>query len=234
MQLFRHETLALQALISGRVIDADTDHAPVTAVLLHLREDGASADFPLPLRQLDDGTFAYYGDPLAVFTDKAKTYTLRLTAAASGYDPAEAAFNVGPLGAQPEPVTVTPPDPEIGALTVRLYRAGGLPRKGILLTLQRQPVTLAGMVVSADDGATRIGGATVTVVQQVTLTGRDWMPVAGVSTTTDGLGAFALVLPRAQAVMIDVAALDFQTRRFIHTIDYAHPTNPAQFALFPN
>jgi hypothetical protein len=236
VKLTRLSTNVFQALIVGRVVDDVTQAAPANPVRLELQGNGVDwspETLRLMLKQLDDGSFAYYGDPLTAFPDKAHTYHLQLTASVDGYSPKlPEEITIGPLNAQPQEVTFTAPMPEIGAIPTRLYRGAGLPKRGIRIALTRAAISLHGLVTNANEPAIKVDSASIKVKQAYDL--RDGkLSNVNVSTTTDTNGLFTIQLPVAQAVVIEVEQAQYQKQSFTHTIDYSQPVNTVQFALFP-
>jgi hypothetical protein len=235
-QLHRSSTHATQLMITGRVIDDHTQGAPANPVTLSLQGlngDWSAEALRLALKQLPDGAFAYYGDPLSAFPDKGQIYQLRLSARAAGYAEKTEDFTIGPLGDQPEAVTFTPHMTESGPITARLFRGGGLPRRGILIQVTRDPVSLQGVVANAAEPSERLAGASVKVKQAYKLEDGSLSTISGLSATTGAGGDFSLALPVVLAVVMEVEAQNFSVQAFTHTIDYSQPVNKVQLALVP-
>lgn len=233
----RVSTHAFQALISGRVIDDRTGAAPATAVSLVL--NGTNGDWTpenlrLALRQLDGGEFAFFGNPQAAFPDKTITYQLRLTARAAGYPDKVTDFAIGPLGSQPQEVIFNPPLAAIGPIPAVLFRGGGLPKQDLLIQLTLAPVTLAGEVLGAESPPVSLGGAEVKVKQAYHIKTGAISNVNGLNAVTTASGGFSLVLPVAQAVVIEIKKLPkYKAQTFTVSIDYANPVNRVKFSVVP-
>ena len=221
VKLSRLSTHAYQALVVGRVIDDLTQTAPANLVQLELKgttQDWSPETLHLTLRQFDDGAFAYYGDPLTAFPDKTQAYQLRLTATAAGYSGNPVDFTIGPLNAQPQEVTFTPPMPEIGAMPTQLYRGGGLPKRDIEISLTRDAITLHGLVTNAKDPTVPVSRARIKVKQAYALEDGSLSNV-NISATANTEGLFTVQLPVAQAVVIEIQKAQYQKQSFTHAVN---------------
>ena len=222
----RSTTLASQAIISGRVEDGLTGAAPLgqTTVLLLDRDTGI--EYPMRRTVLADGSFAFYAAPKKAFPQLvSRTYHLRVQATAPRYTSDGFDFDVGPVPDQPAVVIVPAPTPGIQDLPVRLFTAGGLPRTGISLSLDRVGVRLEGrVVVSTNPG---VGVANATVQQN---------PPAGPSTTTGSEGSFAFVdpLPIVLSLQLRVSAASFENVTLTCEPDYTRPVNRVTIPLKPS
>jgi hypothetical protein len=222
----RSITLARQAIISGRVLDGLTGVVPLGRITVRLLDRDTGDEFPLRGTVLADGHFAFHAAPEKAFPGLAeRTYHLRVEASAPRYTLDGFDFDVGPVADQPAEVVVSVPTPGIQDLNVRLFTAGGLPRTGISLTLDRDGVHLEGrVVVSSNPG---VGVANATVQQN---------PPAGPSTTTgsEGFFAFAAPLPIVLSLQLRISAASFENTMMTYELDYTRPTNQVTIPLKPS
>jgi hypothetical protein len=222
----RSITLARQATISGRVQDGLTGAAPRAPVTVHLLDRDTGDEYPMTGIVLADGSFAFHAAPERAFPQLAeRTYHLRVEASAPRYTSDGFDFDVGPVANQPAEVVVPVPTPGIQDLNVRLFTAGGLPRTGISLTLDRESVRLEGRVVVSTDPNAGVANATV---QQ--------NPPAGPSTTTgsEGFFAFANPLPIVLSLQLRTSAASFENTIMTYEPDYTRPINRVTIPLKPS
>jgi hypothetical protein len=222
----RSSTLARQALISGRVQDGLTGAAPLGRITVRLLDRDTGDEYPLRGTVLADGHFAFHAAPEKAFPGLAeRTYHLRVEASAPRYTADGFDFDVGPVADQPAEVVVPAPTPGIQDLRVKLFTAGGLPRTGISLTLDREGVRLEGRVVVSTDPTAGVANATV---QQ--------NPPAGPSTTTGSEGFFAFVdpLPIVLSLQLRISAASFENTIMIYELDYTRPVNRVTILLKPS
>lgn len=213
----RSTALVQQTVIAGRVLDSLTGQAPAAPVLVRLIDRDSGQEYPLASASQPDGAFAFFAQPETAFPRLAShTYRLRIEASAARYVTAAFDFVAGPAAGQPAAVSIAVPTPGIAPIPTRLFTGGGLPRVGISLSLNREPVRLAGRVVVSTEPATGVTGATV---QQ--------FPPLGPSVVAGAHGRFQFPdpLPVALAIPLRVSAFDHETTTLTFEPDYSQPIN---------
>jgi hypothetical protein len=216
----RSSTLATQALISGVVRDSLTGGPPRRPVDVQLIDRNTGDDFPLRKRVFDDGRFAFHGQPERAFPLLAQeTYELRLLAGASSYGTATLDIDIGPVPDQPALISVPVEHAGIEDMQVRLFTGDGLPRRELVLEIDRMPVDLMGRVHEASEHSEPVTGAMVSVGE--------------ISAETDADGRFRLPdpLPVVQSVEVQVTADGFEPAVFDYEPDYTRTVNFLQIAL---
>ncbi len=222
----RSGTLARQAIISGNVQDGLTGAVPLGRITVRLLDRDTGDEYPLRGTVLAYGHFAFHATPEKAFPGLAeRTYHLRVEASAPRYTSDGFDFDIGPVADQPAEVVVPVPTPGIPDLNVRLFTAGGLPRTGISLTLDRESVRLEGRVVVSTDPDAGVANATV---QQ--------NPPGGPSTTTGSEGFFAFVdpLPIVLSLQLRISAASFENTIMTYEVDYTRPVNRVTILLKPS
>ena len=213
----RSTTLALQALVTGRVQDNLTESTPLGTPTVRLVDRDTGENYPLSGRVLSGGAFAFYGRPETAFPRLAEqTYHLRVEAEAANYQPDAFEFDLGPVANQPALVTRPLPINSITDMQVRLFTGGGLPRTGITLNLERTAVRLRGRVLVSDDPTTGVDGARLRL-----------NPPSGPRITAGAEGRFEFPdpLPVVLSVNIRVRAPSFERITLTYEPDYTRPIN---------
>lgn len=215
----RSGTLAVQSLVSGRVVDGLTGEAPRVAPTLRMidRDDPELGEVPLAKKVTSDGRYSFYGDPDTAFPRiGAIQYRLRVEAEAPHFAAAAADVDVGPVAGQPAPTAIAiPGEPPA---TVNLF-AAGLPLVVPDLALAPAPVALDGRVVDRATGA-GIAGAAVEI------------DPPGPAEVTDAQGRFTVAaLPVAVSVVVEVTAAGFETESITHLVAYGRERNSLVVAL---
>ena len=220
--------LSRQALISGQIRDGRTGEAPGTAVAISLVDrDLPERRHPLVATVTRDAHFAFHGDPDTALAGIAlRQFRLRLEATAPGYRTAALDLEIGPAPGQPARVAIPGLEREDVAqppAVASLYTGGGLPREGLELVLDPEPVRLAGRVQSAAAPNQTVAGATVAIV-------------GGPEVTSDARGRFAFPdpLPLVAAVDLRVTAAGFQEQVLDHELAYGQPVNRISVFLRPS
>jgi hypothetical protein len=220
--------LSRQALISGQIRDGRTGEAPGTAVAIGLLDrDVPERRHGLVATVTRDARFAFHGDPETALRGIAtQTFWLRLEATATGYRTATLNLEIGPAPGQPTRVEIPGLEREDvlePAPVAALFTGGGLPREGLRLVLDPEPVRLSGRVLSAAAPDQPIGGALVEIV-------------GGGAATSDARGRFAFPdpLPLVATVDVRVTATGFQEHLFDHELAYGEPVNRISVSLRPS
>lgn len=224
----RSRILSRQALIAGRVRDGRTGEAPGTAVAISLRDrDVAGRSHPLLATVTRDARFAFHGDPEVAFRGIAsRPFRLQLEATAAGYRPATLDLDIGPAPGQPTAVEIPGllrEDVIEPAPVASLFTGGGLPREGLDLVLEPEPVRLAGQVRNAAAPNQPVAGASVAIV-------------GGAAVSTDARGRFEFPdpLPLVTSVDLRVTATGFQEQVVDHELAYGAPVNRVSILLRPS
>lgn len=219
----RSASFAQQAVVSGWVLDSLTGEAPRSPMAVRLIDRDSGKDYPLLGTTGPDGSFAFFASPETAFPRLAvQTYRLQVEAGAARYIPATFDFDAGPVAGQPAAVSIPVPTPGIANIEVRLFNGGGLPQADISLSLDREPVRLAGRVVVSNDPTVGVDSATV---QQNPPTGPS--VVAG----PDGAFEFAGFLPVVLSLQLRISAAGFETSTLTFEPDYTRPTNQVTVLL---
>lgn len=216
---------ALQAVVTGRIVDDLTSDAPVRAVSVRLLDrDRANNPVPLSGRVAADGRFTFYGPPRRALPGlQGRTYRLRLEAAAPGYEPRSRDFTVGPAA---QPTTIILTHPKRDAITVELFDSPGAPLQDHELRLRPDRVRLTGRVTGADQPTLGLDGATV----------RAAAPGFSDTATTDAAGRFAIgtLLPRRPTVLVEVTHPGYEDHDLTYPIIYGRPENQLAVTLRPS
>ncbi len=212
--------LSQQALFVGQITDAVTGGAPrATPAVALTYQTPPDRPYPLAARIEPGGRFAFAGDPLTALPRlTAGTLDLRLTVTAARYQPASVDFSLTPADLA---LVEETRDYSGHTVTVRLLNA---PLLDQAVALDPEPLILAGRLVDADDGATPLDGASVSVIA----------PEARGPVVTDANGYFTLEdMPLAPEITVRAQRAGFQTLDQVVRLDYDRPLNERQFALAP-
>jgi len=224
LPLKRSATLVAQCLISGRVCDTLFDAPPGPGLRVELADWDTGAPYPLQLKLLPDGSFAFYGMPDSAFPLLAtQAYHLRVTARAPTYEPDDAEVLLAATAGQPALVTRDlPAGLDLPAMQVRLFTSV-MPIADLALELVHQPVRLRGRVIRLDAAGEGVAGATVVVTS----------PNGPPDATTDAEGRFefSAPLPVEKSISLDVSATDYVPRQLTYEPDYSQPVNSLVIGL---
>ena len=209
----RSRALAVQSLVTGRVIDSLTGSAPRVAVTLRLldRDDPDLGDYPLFQKVTADGRFSFFGDPATAFPRIATgEYRLRVEAAADHFGSVGIDIDLGPSAGQPSTQLIDIPGQE--AAPVTLFSGNGLPVELADLVIAPESVALDGRVINRVTGEP-VGGASVELV-------------GGATVPADADGRFTYAaLPVEAYATFDVVAAGFEPVHVVHLIAYGRARN---------
>jgi hypothetical protein len=216
--------LSQQVLITGRVTDDISGRPPRLSLSLTLVYRATPERvFPLDLRVTPDGQFAYFGNPRTTLPELTggQSLALRLLASAPGYQTTSLDLTLSAADLTLGTETLGEPIRQhVGRdLEVELRTQLPISRN---LTLQPEPVHLAGRIVQRNDPSLPVEGAEVRVTA----------PQARGPVTSAASGFYTLQdLPLVAEVEVRVTAAGFTTVDETITLDYAVALNQRSFAL---